>query len=830
MDWLNANNLPWLIPVPPLVSFALIILVIGRSKLLTSIVAVTSVSVSFIMAWAVFFKATATDNFGMTEEGLRLYGSSFTWMDLGPTAFKMGVVVDPLTAIMLFMVPLAILMIFIYSVGYMRAYPVGDPHEIRYSRFLAYLSLFAGAMLTLVVADNLLLLFVGWEVMGLCSYLLIGFLIEKKSAYQAAVKAFMTTRIADVIMLVGIGYLFVETGTLNFREIMLNPEVLERLGNADLTGFLGLSAAAIIGSFLVVGTVGKSAQFPLHGWLPDAMEGPTPVSAMIHAAAMVSAGVYMVIRMFPLLEAGGNPHHAEYTLPLILMGVIGSVTALGGGILGVAQNDIKRVLAYSTISQLGFMVAALGIGAYVAAAFHLITHAFFKALLFMSSGAVIHAMEHGEHHLHAEGKHVPHRVQPGEATPWGNTYLGMHGEAPDDQEWQPTMPDGIELSFVAVPNDMRLMGGLRNRIPITAYAMLAGSLSLAGAPFISAGFWSKDEILADALLFITEPSAFDGHLAWLHILVFFSLVTAAVLTAFYTARMWVMTFLGQPRSEIAKHATLKHEHHHGHDDHAHDEHGHSHEHAHTESHAVVEHHGDEHHHDDHAPTQGFNLRAWWDVYSNSFLMQAPLVILAFFALTAGFVGIHPEFPILKLFTGGHNFFYDFIGSTLLHAPPKVSWSPVPVIASFSAFIVGAGVGYAVYGTPRDVDEKDFTNVVVGDRIWQAMQNRFNLDNVWLRALYMPFERFGRVVVYRSIDKEMIDEALHGMADAAIAIGEAIKRFNRVVIDGVGDGIPSLIWQGGRRFRSIQSGRVQQYLLFSALMLLALGTFFILQLF
>lgn len=834
MDWLNANNLPWLIPVPPLVSFALIVLFVGRSKLWTSIVAVTSVFLSFMMSWSLFFKTTVTDQFGVTEAGehvynLHIFGSDFTWMDLGPTAFKMGVMVDPLTAVMLFMVPIAILMIFVYSVGYMRAYPVGDPHEIRFSRFLAYLSLFGGAMLTLVVADNLLLLFVGWEVMGLCSYLLIGFLIEKKSAYQAAVKAFMTTRVADVIMLVGIGYLFVETGTLNFREIMLNPEVLDRLGNSDLTGFLGLSAASIIGSFLVFGTVGKSAQFPLHAWLPDAMEGPTPVSAMIHAAAMVSAGVYMVIRMFPLLEAGGNPHHAEYTLPLILMGVIGSVTALGAAVLGIAQNDIKRVLAYSTISQLGFMVAALGIGAYVAAAFHLITHAFFKALLFMSSGAVIHAMEHGEHHLHAEGKHVPHRVQPGEVTPWGNTYLGKHGEAPDDAEWQPVMPDGIQLSFVAVPNDMRLMGGLINRIPVTAFAMLAGAASLAGVPFISAGFWSKDEILADGLLFLTDSSAFEGHAPWLHIVVFLSLFSAAILTAFYTTRMWIMTFLGQPRSEIAKHATLKHEHHHSHD-HAHDEHGHAHdEHGHAEAHAVVEHH-DEHHHEEHAPAQGFDFRAWWSVYSNSFLMQAPLVVLAFFALTAGFVGIHPEFPILEWFTGGHNFFHEFVGKTLLHEPPKVPWSWWPVIASFTAFSTGFLLAYAIYMTPRDADEKDFMNVTLGDPVWHALQNRLNLDNVWLRTLYMPFEWFGRVVVYRNIDKELIDEALHGIADAATAIGEAIKRFNRVVIDGVGDGIPYLIWQGGRRFRSIQSGRIQQYLLFSALMLLAVGTFFILQLF
>ncbi len=818
INWLNANYLPWLILLPPFISFLLITLFTGRNKVLSSVVAVGSVSISFVLAWAMFFKtAFLTDDFGHD-----IYGSDFTWMDLGTTVFKHGVMVDPLAAIMLFMVPLAILMIFIYSVGYMSAYPEDDPHQIRYSRFFAYLSLFAGGMLTLVVSDNLLLLFMGWEIMGVCSYLLIGFLIEKKSAYQAGVKAFMTTRVADVIMLVGIGYLFVETGTLNFRDILYNDAVLERLGNADVTGFLGLSAAAIIGSFLVMGTVGKSAQFPLHGWLPDAMEGPTPVSAMIHAAAMVSAGVFMVIRVFPLLEAGGNPHHAEYTLPLIIMGVLGSVTALGGAVLGVGQNDIKRVLAYSTISQLGFMVAALSIGAYIAAAFHLITHAFFKALLFMSSGAVIHAMEHGMHHLEAEGKHVEHRTQPGEATPYGTDYLGRHGEEPDPDDWQATIPQGIQPDFCATPNDLMLMGGLRKKIPITAYAMLAGTLSLAGLPLVSAGFWSKDEILADALLFVTDNGAFEGHAPWLHIIVFFSLFIAAMFTAFYSLRMWYLAFWGEPRSEMAEHATLKHEHHH--DDHKHDDE------QHDESHAVVKH--DDHpvlHHDE--DDGEFNFREWWSVYGNSAMMQGPLVVLTFFAIIAGWVGIHPDFPVLEWLTASNNFFHDFVGNTLLHHPATIEFSGIPVLASFTAFFVGAGIAYFVYHRkPVATGEQDPTEKALGESVWAALQNRFYLDWLWLGIFYAPFEWFGRKVAYQSIDKELIDETLHAIADFFIGIGETFKRFNRVVIDGVGDGIPTMIWAGGKWIRNLQSGRLQQYLLFSALMLLAIGTFLILQLF
>jgi NADH-quinone oxidoreductase subunit L len=731
---------------------------------------------------------------------------------------------------MLFMVPVAILAIFIYSLGYMDAYPEGDPHKIRFSRFFSYLSLFAGGMLTLVVADNLLLLFMGWEVMGLCSYLLIGFIIERKSSYQAAVKAFMTTRIADVFMLVGIGYLFAETNTLNFRDILYNEVVLERLGNANETGLWGLSAAAIIGTLLVIGTIGKSAQFPLHGWLPDAMEGPTPVSAMIHAAAMVSAGVYMVIRMFPLLEAGGNPHIGDYTIPLMVMGVIGSLTALGAAVLGVGQNDIKRVLAYSTISQLGFMVAALGIGAYIAAAFHLITHAFFKALLFMSSGAVIHAMEHGEHHAHELGHHdLPHRTQPGEVTPWGLDYAGIDGPVPTPQEWQPTVPDGIQLSFVAVPNDLQLMGGLGKRIPITKWAMLAGALSLSGAPFITAGFWSKDEIFADALLFLTEGDKFSAGAPWLHIIVFFSLVIAATFTAFYTMRMWFLTFVGEPRSLLAEYATLKHEHH-GHDHH--DAHGHDehHDHEHHDNHSHDDHaHGHHDHPEEEQLYSWADFRNWWRTFGNSALMQFPLVMLAFFAITAGWVGINPGFPVLKWLTGEKNYFHDFVGNTLLHHPEGLEFNWIPVLFSLAAFSIGAFFAYQLYGRePLKAGQEDPMKLILGENAWKAIQNRLDLDNAFLRMFYVPFEVFARRGSYLAIDKETIDGTLETIADTTIFIGETLKNFNKTFIDGVGDGIPILIGKFGAWFRNVQSGRIQQYLLFSALLLLAIGTFFVLQ--
>jgi NADH-quinone oxidoreductase subunit L len=369
--------------------------------------------------------------------------------------------------------------------------------EPMYSRFFAFLALFAFGMYTLVVSDNLLTLFVGWEIMGLCSYLLIGFWYAKPSARAAAIKAFMTTRVGDVFMLLGVAYLYSATGTLNFREIFFNEEVMHHLAEpgSAVGGFLGLSAAGLIGLLLFIGTIGKSAQFPLHVWLPDAMEGPTPVSAMIHAATMVSAGVYMVIRMFPLLSAGW--HHGDPLTPAMMaMAVIGSFTALFASTIAVAQNDIKRVLAYSTISQLGYMIAALGIGAYVAAAFHLMTHAFFKALLFLGSGSVIHGVEHGV--LHTGN----HKVD---------------------------------------PQDMMNMGGLRHKMPITFWTFLLGGLALSGFPIVTAGFWSKDEILAEA--FASQQ--------WI---VFGVLALSALLTAFYTARQITLTFLGKPRTKEAAHA------------------------------------------------------------------------------------------------------------------------------------------------------------------------------------------------------------------------------------------------------------------------------------
>src|SRR5262245_26057910 len=502
---MTTETLIWLIPLPPALAFFLIVLFTNRSKALSHTIAVGAALLSWLGSMIVFVRALRVEHLGEHP-----FESSINWLPLGDSWFKIGVLVDPLTAVTLFFVAWTVLMIFLYSVGYHNyGQPEGDhdqkglpPHgstveehghkhvvpsvEPMYSRFFAFIGLFAFGMFTLVVSDNLLTLFMGWEIMGLCSYLLIGFWYAKPSARDAAVKAFMTTRVGDVFMLLGIAYLYSVTGTLSFREIF-TEEVLHTLATIP-SGFLGLSSAGLIGLLLFIGTVGKSAQFPLHVWLPDAMEGPTPVSAMIHAATMVSAGVYAVIRMFPLL------HQDPMTMSIIAF--IGAFTAIFAATIALAQNDIKRVLAYSTISQLGYMIAALGIGAYVAATFHLITHAFFKALLFLGSGSVIHGMEHGV--LHTGN----HKVD---------------------------------------PQNMFNMGGLRNKMPITFWTFLIGGFALSGFPLITAGFWSKDEIFADAFG--------HGHMA-----VFITLALAAFLTAFYTMRQITLTFLGEPRTHEAEHA------------------------------------------------------------------------------------------------------------------------------------------------------------------------------------------------------------------------------------------------------------------------------------
>ncbi len=403
------------------------------------------------------------------EEGTYIVQHVFTWLQAGNMTSDFGILLDRLSSTMCLVVAGVGFLIHVYSTGYMN-------HDPAYARYFSYLNLFMFAMLTLVSSDNIVLMFVGWEGVGLCSYLLIGFWYEDNEKADAGKKAFIVNRIGDAGFLIGIFTIFMVFKTLNFVElqdiIAGHPEKLRMT-------VLGLGVATFIGVFLFIGAIGKSAQIPLYVWLPDAMAGPTPVSALIHAATMVTAGVYMIGRM--------NFLYIHSPAALALVAVVGGVTALYAGTIGLTQNDIKKVLAYSTVSQLGYMFLAMGVGAFAAGIFHLTTHAFFKALLFLGAGSVIYAFHHSE-------------------------------------------------------QDMRNMGALRKHLPITHWTMAIATLAIIGIPPL-AGFFSKDEILWQTFT-SQNPRLIEFHLDKI---LYAMGVAAALITAVYMCRLMAMTFYGKSR-------------------------------------------------------------------------------------------------------------------------------------------------------------------------------------------------------------------------------------------------------------------------------------------
>ncbi len=443
----------WVLVLLPLISSALILFFGKRTPGKGAVYGIVGVGAAFLFALGVLWHFV---------EGGGPFEGSIEWFTIGPLHLELGILVDGLTGIMVVVVTAVSLAVHVYSLGYMH----GDE---RYTWFYVVLSLFTAAMLTVVVSNNLIQLLVGWEVMGLCSYLLIGHWWEVKENSDAAIKAFITTRVGDIPFTFGIIALIALTGFETSNITVISHEV--GLGEASP---LYISIAAIL---LFGGTVGKSAQFPLHVWLPDAMAGPTPVSALIHAATMVAAGVYLIGRLFEIFL------QAEQWV-LTTVSIVAAITALGAALLAIVQNDIKRVLAYSTLSQLAYMIAGLSLGelGLTAGFFHLFTHAFFKALLFLCAGSVIHAVH---------------------------------------------------------SNNMSDMGGLRKSMPVTFWTMLFGSLALAGI-FPLAGFWSKDELLVVAS---------EEHVTWLFVV----FLVTAVITAFYTMRMVLLTFSGEYKGHAHPH-------------------------------------------------------------------------------------------------------------------------------------------------------------------------------------------------------------------------------------------------------------------------------------
>ncbi|MEM9905061.1 MAG: NAD(P)H-quinone oxidoreductase subunit 5, partial [Cyanobacteria bacterium P01_D01_bin.44] len=451
----------WLVPVLPLLGAMIVGTglityneAVNKLRKPSSILIVSLTGAAMVLSFALFWSQW---------QGHEAYQYMFEWASAGDFKIQMGFVVDHLTSLMLVIVTTVAFLVMVYTDGYMA-------HDAGYVRFYAYLSLFSASMLGLVISPNLLQVYVFWELVGMCSYLLIGYWYNRKPAADACQKAFVTNRVGDFGLLLGILGLFWATGSFDFGIMG------ERLTHLVETGGLSGGIAALFAILVFLGPVAKSAQFPLHVWLPDAMEGPTPISALIHAATMVAAGIFLVARMYPVFE----------DIPTVMTAIAwtGAITAFLGASIAITQNDIKKGLAFSTMSQLGYMIMAMGVGAYSAGLFHLMTHAYFKAMLFLGSGSVIHGMEEvvGHNPVYAQ--------------------------------------------------DMRLMGGLRKYMPVTGITFLIGTLAISGLPPF-AGFWSKDEILGST--FQVSPTLWA--IGW---------VTAGV-TAFYMFRMYFTTFEGEFR-------------------------------------------------------------------------------------------------------------------------------------------------------------------------------------------------------------------------------------------------------------------------------------------
>ena len=637
----------WLIPLLPFAGF-LINGTVGRRlpRVLVSAVALICTAIpAAIVAWlwATIKAAGAPDVIQIVSR---------PWIEITGLMVNFAFTVDHLTLIMLGVVTGVGFLIHIYSVGYMA-------HEEGYWRFFAYLNLFMFFMLVLVLAESFLLMFVGWEGVGLASYLLIGFYFKKDSAVNAGKKAFIVNRIGDFGFLIAMFLIVREFGSLDFTHIFNAISV-----NPEWHGGI-LTAIALM---LVLGATGKSAQIPLYVWLPDAMEGPTPVSALIHAATMVTAGIYMVARCHTLFD------RSPYALGVIA--IIGATTCMFAACIGMVQHDIKRVLAYSTVSQLGYMFLACGVGAYAAGIFHLLTHAFFKALLFLSAGSVIHALS---------------------------------GE-----------------------QDMRKMGGLRKRIPITFWTMTMGVFAISGIPPWAA-FFSKDEILYRT--FVADNPI--GKLLWL-----VGLVTAGM-TSFYMFRLWFKTFWGPEHFE--EHADLH-------------DHGAA-VHTHSGSHAVmVADPGESHAH-------GLHESPW--------VMLGPLVILAILSVIGGWVGVPAAM-------GGHDeigHFLDPVFATTATAEAATAVSNRGMelgLALISVLTAGIGcfIAWAFYC------RKPGTAAALARRfpaLYRLVLNKFYIDEVYSALIVTPLLMFTRIFLGGLIDAGIVNGSGAAAGASARGLSSLVRR-------------------------------------------------------
>jgi NADH-quinone oxidoreductase subunit L len=617
-----------LIPLLPFAGFLIAGLFGKFLKERAAYFAIAGVVGAFLLSVSAFF-----DVLGGTITNENLY----SWLSIGTLSVNVGLQIDQLTTVMLLVVTTLSSLIHIYSVGYMH----GDKG---FARFFAYLALFTFFMLVLVMANSFLLMFVGWEGVGLCSYLLIGFWYEKKSASDAGIKAFVVNRVGDFGFLLGMLLIFVTFGTLDFAGVF--TAVADPTANFNYVLFGSeISVITLIALLLFVGAMGKSAQLPLYVWLPDAMEGPTPVSALIHAATMVTAGVFMVARCAPIFSLSPTAMN--------VVAIVGGLTAVFAATIGLVQNDIKRVIAYSTISQLGYMFLGLGVGAFSAGIFHLTTHAFFKGLLFLASGSVIHALS---------------------------------GE-----------------------QDMRKMGALKPKIKTTWAVFFIGTLALSGIPPF-AGFFSKDEILW---------SAYNAHGIGPYL--WFLGIIAAFMTAFYSFRLIYLTFYGKSRMD----------------------------------------HDAEHH-----------------VHESPKVMTIPLMILAFFSMVIGFLGM----PIIE----HGNRFSEFLAPLFPHTEhategaghtAEIGAMVISVVIAFAGWRLAQGFYKTASAWPDKIAEK-FKGV------YTLLLNKYKVDEV-----------------YNYI---FVDGLVHKLAKVLYTIGD-VK-----IIDGAVNGLAQAISSTSQRSRKLQTGYVQQY--------------------
>ena len=660
----------WIIPVLPLAGAMILglgLISFGKAasqlRQLSAVFIVSLLGMAMVLSFALLWSQL---------QGHPTFTHVIEWASAGDFSLKMGYTVDHITALMLVIVTTVAFFVMIYTDGYMS-------HDPGYVRFYAYLSLFSSSMLGLVISPNLLQVYVFWELVGMCSYLLIGFWYDRKAASEACQKAFVTNRVGDFGLLLGILALYWATGSFEF-EVMG-----ERLGNLVESGALSAGLASLFAILVFLGPVAKSAQVPLHVWLPDAMEGPTPISALIHAATMVAAGVFLIARMYPGFE------HVPSAMNIIAW--TGAVTAFVGATTAITQNDIKKGLAYSTMSQLGYMVMAMGVGAYSAGLFHLMTHAYFKAMLFLGSGSVIHGME-------AVVGHDPVLAQ-----------------------------------------DMRLMGGLRKYMPITAITFLLGTLAICGIPPF-AGFWSKDEILGAT--FAANPALWA--IGWL----------TAGITAFYMFRMYFSTFEGSFRGNdtaIQKQLKLAQMQNMGlslgpgamnpqeltleSDDHAHDA-----------AHDAADH-GDHHH--------------GGRPHESPLAMTLPLMALAIPSVLIGLVG-----------TPFANYFEAFIhppSEVIEGIPSEVDWGEFIPMAGSSVGIGLIGISLAVLMyLSRKIDPAAIAAKI--QPLYQLSLNKWYFDDIYEVLFIKGLRRVARQVL--EVDLRIVDGVVNLAGFVTLVTGEALK--------------------------------------------------------